>query len=198
LVAQQNVEDEIEDLEALEQDSEDEEVPGNRNEEHDSLSQPQDKHPDRKPERHQSFRASLWMASSIPEFDLDMADRPLTWANEKHNIDNRQLFINLLKRWANYEISESLAVKPAAQESVTLPVSSGESSLIIQHPTVPSFIRQEGTAALVPIGTYIKEKIESFKNNGDAEEGLTFDLSARLLTAVPHELIDLAGNQVSR
>lgn len=178
-------------MEALEQDEEDEE--------HNSLSYSQDGHPDRKPKRHQSFRASLWMASSLPEFDFDMADRPVSWANGKQNIDTRQLFINLLKRWANCEISESLTVKSAAQQSVTLPVSSGESSLTIQNTTVPSFIRQrEGTAALVPIGTYIKGMIESFENNGDAKEGLTLDLSARLLTAVPDELIDLAGNQVSR
>ncbi|CZR54114.1 uncharacterized protein PAC_03997 [Phialocephala subalpina] len=171
LVAQQCVEDELEDLESLEEEeSESETTSEEKYRSHISAFQIEESL-SRKSGQRKSFRASILIADSS-NLGLDLIDRASTWTNGESPGDTRELFINLLKRWANCDASESFKVQ-----------------LPVRH------VALQGLSP--PHRAYIEAKIDWLRKDDDEAKELTLDLSRRELSTIPVEPFEYS-TEISR
>lgn len=190
LVAQQCVEDELEDLEALEEETEDEGIAREKGVAL-HLSQSED-YFHRGSNQRQSFRGSMAMVDSSTS-GLDFLNRPKTWTEGQTASDTRQLFINLLKRWANCE-----AQLPVRQPLLAQVSKEDEPSLVSPSTSVPGLVQEfRHSIQKSSIETYIKVEIKAFEDNDDEEKRHGLDLCNRSLNVVPQEVFDV-GSEVSR
>lgn len=184
-------------MEALDENTEDEGIAGEKGFKEAALylSQSED-YFYRKSKQRQSFRSSMVTGDSST-VGFDLLDRPTTWTEGQPAGDTRQLFINLLKRWANCEAPDSLKAQLPVRQPVVAQVSRDEPSLASPLTTVPDLVQESRPPVQkLPIETYIKAQIKTFEENHDEEQELKLDLSHRSLKLVPQEVVDF-GSEVS-
>lgn len=141
-----------------------------------------------KKQRTRSYRASVLIFGEVSVQEVRSPGRPLTWTGSHSNMDTRQLFVNLLKRWANCETA--LERFQGTTSSSQKPVQAAPPKLSATAPRAQVPRRRKVSVAEV----IDQSKAEAFSDGTGDDKLITVDLSHRNLVTIPNELMAVAHN----
>lgn len=146
-----------------------------------------------KKQRTRSYRASVLIFGDISVQEVRSPGRPLTWTGSHSNMDTRQLFVNLLNRWANCETALERFLDAASSSSSTSPqklVQEVPPKLSATTPRVQVSHRRKVSVAEV----IDQSKAEAFSDGGGEDKLITVDLCHRNLVTISIKLMVIAHN----